>query len=987
MPQITGDNPNMKKEKPTFWRSFNHLENNQEYQNFLTQEFPQGAEQLSDPVTRRNFMKIMSASAALAGLTACRMPKETIVPFVHAPEKMIPGTPKYYATVLSIGGLAKGVLVENHDGRPTMIQGNDKHPSSLGAVNEFDQASILSLYDPERLKISSHNGAPQTWSQFETYWREKSATFVKTKGEGLAVITNSNPSITFARLQKDFVSKFPKATWVSYDALDTSNIQEGLKLIQSKNITPFYQFDKAQVVVSFGHDFLGTDSDSTRHQKGFSKRRRVRDKEDAMNRLYAVESSFTLTGSNADHRIKLNPSEMDSFVLAVYQEVAKHVSLPKVGGTPNAHGHDSWVKALAKDLLAHHKNSVISAGKASSPQVHALVHLLNQALGNVGQSVFYTPTSNTDNLSSLVEKAKNNQIKTLIVLGANPAYDTAFDLSFADVMSKSGEVIVAAIAENETTQKANWILAQSHALESWSDALFQDGTQSIAQPMIRPLFDTQSDIEILNLLTNLSPKQGYEIVRDTWKGQNWNQILHDGLKNGSSFVSVAFSPKGSIQIEESKHAGLEIEFIPSASTLDGQFANNGWLQEMPHPITKISWDNPAWISPSFAKKNNLKNGQMITLSKEGRSLTLPVWIVPGQPNNTITLELGFGRSVCGSIGKDVGFNTYQLRSHKHPYAESGFEMKASSEVVTLANTQDHGSMEDRPLVRMATLEAFRKNPAFAKEAVEHPPLKSLWKEHPYTEGYQWGMSIDLNTCTGCNSCLIACQTENNIPIVGKEQVNKGREMHWIRMDRYFSGSEEDPMIVFQPVACVHCENAPCEQVCPVNATVHDEEGLNTMIYNRCIGTRYCSNNCPYKVRRFNFFNYIKESPIPTSKSKLVQMSNNPDVTIRFRGVMEKCTYCTQRIEEVRSHAKLENRAIKDGEIKTACQSACPSDCIVFGNINDPESEVSKLKKLEQDYAMLAEINIKPRTTYLAKLRNPNPEIEDHSSSSNHHGSH
>ncbi|MEZ4819199.1 MAG: 4Fe-4S dicluster domain-containing protein [Bdellovibrionota bacterium] len=465
------------------------------------------------------------------------------------------------------------------------------------------------------------------------------------------------------------------------------------------------------------------------------------------------------------------------------------------------------------------------------------------------------------------------------------------------------------------------------------------------------------------------------------------KTLHDGVTGSEAFASVRFAPRTSIEVSKAHHEGIEIEFSPSTSTYDGRFANNGWLQEMPHPITKISWDNPAWISPAFAKKQGLKNGQLIKINKGDRSLEIPVWIVPGQPNNTITLELGYGRSVCGSIGKNAGYNTYALRSMQHSYAEAGFAISALTSFAKLANTQDHGSMEDRPLIREASLAEFQKNPEFAKEAVEHPPLNSLWKEHAYDEGYQWGMSIDLNTCTGCNACLIACQSENNIPIVGKEQVHRGREMHWIRMDRYFNGSEEDPMIVFQPVACAQCENAPCEQVCPVNATVHDNEGLNTMVYNRCIGTRYCSNNCPYKVRRFNFFNYIKESPIPTATSKLVQMSNNPDVTIRFRGVMEKCTYCTQRIEEARSTAKLQNREIKDGEIRTACQTACPSEAIVFGNVNDPNSEVSQLKKLHQDYTMLAELNIKTRTTYLAKFRNPNPEIAPQAAATNHHGSH
>ena len=953
----------------TYWRSLDQLADTPEYQAFLQREFPAGASEMNDPVTRRNFMKIMGASVALAGMASCRMPKENIVPFVKSPENVIPGKPKFYASTYTFADHTFGVLVESHEGRPTKIEGNDLHPSSLGATHPWALASVLSLYDPDRSKAPALKGAPATWNEFEQEWRTWSAAHAANKGEGMAVISESFNSPVVEKLAEQFKKQFPNATWVNYEPVSQENVVEGIKSVSGKAARPAYHLDQAAVVVSIDSDFLGSDPDSIRMTKDFSKRRRVLRTKDDMNRLYAVESTMTPTGAMADHRLVMESSAIPSFLVSLYNELG-------LGGLPSKEPKAStqnkdWIKAVAKDLKKNKGKAVLIAGAHQSAFVHGLVQLINQSLA--GSAVSYHPVSasysNTAELKKLSDRIGKRQIKTLIILGGNPVYNTPGELGFAERIPNIENTVHISQHMDETSQVCKWHLPLSHYLESWSDVQAADGTLSVVQPLIMPLYDSKSAVEVLHLLVNKSQRSGYDIVVEAWKGKNWRQTLNDGVLKGTSSISVSGSAGNLPSVATYNTDDIEVVFLPSGTVFDGRFGNNGWLQETPQAITKITWDNPALISPALAKKLNVKNGQWIELKNGNRKMELPVFIQPGQAKNTIVLNLGYGRSF-GSIAKDHGFNTYMIRTLANPDIETGFTVAAvSKKAYKIATTQNHGSMEGRPLVREGTKEEFEKNPEFVKEMVEHPPLKSLWEEHKYDQGYQWGMVIDLNTCTGCNSCVTSCQSENNIPIVGKEQVDNGRAMHWIRIDRYFSGSEDTPMVVHQPVPCMHCENAPCEQVCPVNATVHDKEGLNNMVYNRCIGTRYCSNNCPYKVRKFNFFNYTKDTP------QVQQMAANPDVTVRFRGVMEKCTYCVQRINQVRTVSKLENREIRDGEIKTACQQACPADCISFGNINDPNSEVSRMKRLETNYSLLEELNIKPRTTYLAKLRNPNPELK------------
>jgi molybdopterin-containing oxidoreductase family iron-sulfur binding subunit len=708
-----------------------------------------------------------------------------------------------------------------------------------------------------------------------------------------------------------------------------------------------------------------------------------------------VESSYSTTGAMADHRLRLPSSQIAVFVFLLARELKKQ-GIPIVGTDEiilegEIKANRKWISAVSKDLIANRGKSLVVAGYRQPAGVHSLVFLINHALGNVGKSATYRELtdlceSQVSDLITLTGQMKEGTIKTLIMLGGNPVYNAPADLDFGKALKKVEHTIHLSPSLDETSRNVQWHIPQAHYLESWGDCRSGNGSLSLIQPLIAPLFDSHSMLELLFLINEGSEGKGYEITRQTWKKflpkkefeKNWRHVLHDGVLPISHLPEI--HPKinkksivghfrnNPIQVNIPDENNLEIVFHTSPAVYDGRFSNIGWLQELPDSVSKLSWDNAALVSHQTANTLGLKNEELIVLKLQGRESVIPVWILPGQADFSVSVMLGYGRTSAGRIGDGVGFDVYRLRTSQSINFKLGLTVRKTLDRHTLANTQDHSSMEGRPLVREATLAEYQKNPGFAEKMVDHPPLVSLWEEHPYEEGYQWGMSIDLNSCTGCNACTIACQSENNIPIIGKEQVRNGREMHWIRIDRYFSGDVDDPEMVHQPVACHHCEMAPCEQVCPVAATVHDEEGLNLMTYNRCIGTRYCSNNCPYKVRRFNFFNYTNKLP------EIAKMVQNPDVTVRSRGVMEKCTYCLQRISVAKINSKNENRDVQDGQIQTACQQACPANAIVFGNINDPESAVSTAKNNNRKYEMLAELNLKPRTSYLARLRNPNPEL-------------
>ncbi|MBU2624780.1 MAG: TAT-variant-translocated molybdopterin oxidoreductase [candidate division Zixibacteria bacterium] len=978
-----------------YWRSLDQLAQTPKFKEFLEAEFPSVVDDNIPGLSRRKFLTLMGASIALAGVAGCRRPVEKIIPYVTQPEEIVPGVPNTYATTMPLGTAAYGLLVECNEGRPTKIEGNPDHPSTRGRSNAIMQASILGLYDPDRSKRVTQNGNEKSWEDFVSYWRSLHSSYDANGGNGLAVLSESFASPTLARLKKQFTDRFPNAEWVSYEPASDENIHEGVKVATGESLYPVYKFENAETILSLDSDFLLTETDNIRNATGFAEGRRVESVNDSMNRLYCVESDYSLTGAMADHRLRLRSSQVGAFTAALALEMQSQGLAIEIGDALSAyrtHAFDTeWLAAVAKDLIAARGKSLVIAGRRQPASVHALILLINDVLGNVDNAIelvqqTYTSLPSNRQFSDLVDKMRSGKIKSLVVLGCNPIYNAPADADFAGALKQLQHTIHFGIHADETAQLSEWHIPQSHYLESWGDATAIDGTRSLIQPMIEPLFGAHSSAEMMMLLATGIDARGYDIVRQTWQEiwtgagfeKKWRRALHDGvIKTDASNDLDARVIKQNVAsllsrepFEKSKSdSTIEIAFKISPSVHDGRFANNGWLQELPDPITKLSWDNAAVMSELSAREFAVANEDIITLSVDGRQVDLPVWIVPGVADKSIVLELGFGRTSAGGVANNVGSNAYRLRTRNRLWFVGGASIFKTGRKLGLANTQDHGSMEGRPIVRESTLTEYRIDPEFAREMVEHPPLESLWDDHKYDKGYQWGMTIDLNACIGCGACTIACQSENNIALVGKEQVRNGREMHWIRVDRYYTGEVKSPEMVHQPVACQHCEMAPCETVCPVNATVHDREGLNVMVYNRCIGTRYCSNNCPYKVRRFNFFNYTN------NLADTIKMAQNPDVTVRSRGVMEKCTFCVQRINSAKFKAKKDGRNVGDGEIRTACQQACPADAIKFGDIRDSKSEVARLKKLDRNYEVLAEFNTRPRTSYLAKLGNPNPELK------------
>ncbi len=932
---------------------------------WLEREFPEAASEL-DSASRRTLLKLMAASFGLAGLTACSRPVEKIMPAAKGVENQIPGNPLFYATAMPFAGSATGLLVEAHDGRPTKIEGNPEHPFSRGVASAFHQASILGLYDPDRARAVLHRGEASSWDEFERF----AATRFANSGDGVRFLIQVENSPSFDAVRAHALARFPNAKWIEYEPVSADEALSGAELAFGTTVQPVWHFDRASVVLSLDADFLGLDSPSITYTRDFARARRVSSEKDSMNRLYAVESQFSITGAMADHRLRMRASEIAAFASELLAALDG-----KAGG--------KWAAAVARDLKANAGRSLVVAGPRQPAAVHAAAHAINHALGNAGQTVTYYETARRPQLPALRELASEmaaGRVKTLVVLGGNPAYDAPADIEFAAALGKVPECIYLGAEPNETAALAKWALPEAHYLEAWGDVRALDGTVSIQQPLIQPLYGGRNALEVLALVSGYKDRRGYDIVRNSWIAkwpaataeQSWRRCLHDGIVPETAYQPASPAPERT-RIAAALAAcrpvnGIEVAFYPSGSTWDGRFANNGWLQEAPDPMTKLTWDNAALLSPATARRLSVANGDGISLRVGGREVELPVWIQPGHADNAISAALGYGRARVGRVGTGVGRNVYRIR------AAAGLNFTAAAVAKTgrsykLSTTQEHHSMEGRPLVREAALAEYRREPEFAKKPDGHAEHFQLFPEYAYDQGNQWGMAIDLNACTGCNACVLACQAENNIPIVGKDQIARGREMHWIRLDRYYSGSEDDPQAVTHPVACQQCENAPCESVCPVAATSHSPEGLNDMAYNRCVGTRYCANNCPYKVRRFNFLDYHKDL------REVEKMAFNPDVSVRMRGVMEKCTYCVQRIQEKKIQAKTEGRrALRDGEILTACQQTCPAEAIVFGNINDPASRISQMKKQNRDYGILTELNTRPRTSYLAKLRNPNPEL-------------
>ncbi|MFN0172017.1 MAG: TAT-variant-translocated molybdopterin oxidoreductase [Bryobacteraceae bacterium] len=969
---------------PRYWQSLDELAQTDEFKELLHREFPrQASEWVDDEPGRRKFMKLMGASLALGGLTACtRQPEEKIMPYVRQPEEVIPGRPLFFATAASLSGVASGVLVESHSGRPTKIEGNPEHPASLGAADALTQASVLTLYDPDRLNTVLHYGEVSTWADSSQELTKIVAAARLNKGAGLRILSETVTSPTLGSVLKKFQQDFPDAKWHQWEPAGAHSSRAGALLAFGAPVNTFYKVENADVILTLDSDFLTAGPGNVRYAREFALRRRVYEGK-KLNRLYSVESAPTNTGTKADHRWPMRSAEIQNFAAALAKDLGADPGA-LAGGSFNG-VPEAARKALVEDLLAHKGTSLVVAGEHQSPEVHALAHAMNVALGNVGSTVMYTdpievePVDQVASLKSLVSDLEKGAVQTLILLGGNPVYNAPADVNFREAMQKAKLRIALCYFDDETSSLCQWQVPEAYYLEAWGDGRAFDGTITIQQPLVQPLFRGKTPIDLLTFF-GASPEQpAYEVVRAYWQSQKgpefeawWRKSVHDGVVGSSALQGKPVTLKAgwTSGLKPTLADGIEINFRPDPTIYDGRFANNGWLQELPKPLTKTTWENLALVGYTSAQKLDLQEGDILELRFQGRSVKAPAWILPGHANESITVHLGYGRTRAGRVGDGLGFNAYVLRDSASLWRGAGVEIRKTGDSKKLACTQGHWKMEGRNTVRAGTVQEYEKNPGFVKAmAHEFPAEVSMYPDRN-GEGYAWGMAVDLSACNGCNACLVACQAENNISVVGHEQVLKQREMHWIRIDRYFEGTDVDnPQIHSQPVLCQQCENAPCEVVCPVAATVHSTEGLNDMVYNRCVGTRYCSNNCPYKVRRFNFLLF---ADFVTEISK---MQKNPDVSVRSRGVMEKCTYCVQRINQARIASKREDREIKDGEVMTACQQTCPTGAIHFGNINDPNSNVARLKKEQLNYSLLGELNTRPRTTYLASLRNPNPVLE------------
>jgi molybdopterin-containing oxidoreductase family iron-sulfur binding subunit len=1020
-----------------YWKSLDELAEAPEFKDFLHREFPEGASELGSGVNRRQFLQVMGAGMALAGVTGCkivRRPEIEILPYNKMPENVIPGLPQFYATVMNLKGEAVGLLVESHEGRPTKVEGNPKHPSSLGGTDKHHQAAVLDLYDPDRTRTPLKGGAASDWNAF---WAEAGALFDgyrKNGGQGLRFLSGYIASPTLSDLKAKILKAYPQAKWTTYEPIPVDNALQGIMAVTGSALAPRYELATVRRILSIDGELTESGHGHLAAARAFVKTRNPDLGVDAMSRVYQVESHFSASGGNADHRLRVKPSQVTAvLVLAAKELMSQGLSLGDFAAEVSALPADAaaagveaaWIKAVAADLIAHKGSSLVVAGEYQPALAHALAHVLNVALGNVGKTVSYAPstvhalnavngelTPAYESIAELAKAAEAGQVETLVVLDSNPAYATPGELGFAAKLGKVKHLINLGMFMDETAALAGWHLPMSHFLEEWSDGLAHDGTAAIGQPLIAPMYETLGMAELLSGLLGQPGRKSNELVREYWSAKggsdlNWRRWLHDGVIPDTAYAVAApgtnkggWAKAAQAYASAPKPQGREFIFREHPNVLDGRFANNAWLQELPDAVTKITWDNAAYVSPKLHKELGLANlmnepetgttlgdykkRPMVKVTVGGRTLELVAWVMPGLSDDTVLIHLGYGRKVAGKVGKDVGFDAYPLLSLASPFQGSG-SIERTASLYPVACTQDHWSLEGRPIVRELDVAAYvgSKAESFSEEKWNpHPPEIPLWKREPagrggamgtydFTKGMQWGMVVDFNACTGCNTCIIACQAENNIPSVGKDQVMRGREMHWIRLDRYFSGDVENPEMVTQIMTCQQCENAPCEEVCPVAATVHSHEGLNDMAYNRCVGTRYCSNNCPYKVRRFNFFNYTN-----SWKNSPEQLQKNPDVTVRFRGVMEKCTYCVQRINAARIQVKNRGQEIiPDGMVTPACAQACPTDAIVFGNINDPESKVAKLKKHPRNYGVLQDINTKPRTSYLGRVRNPNQAIE------------
>ena len=1013
----------------TYWRSLGEYARTPDFEEWLHREFPKGAaEWENDPLSRRTFLRLMGASLALAGLSlsGCRRPEAHLVPFTQSPEWVVSGKKMSFATAQPRRRGSIPLLATTFDGRPVKMEGNPLHPVSQGATDNHAQASILDLYDPARRRFltqGNQKATPEEWSAEIKRIRDEAS---KSAGSSLAILAEETLSPSRERLRAELLRQFPQATWAVYDPLNSGRDLAASALAFGPGTDFRPQLSAASTILSLDCDFLGSDEGDLPDTRGFASGRRSRKPGDKMNRLYVAEPKFSLTGTMADHRLRLRASATGALLLELARQIrsiqpsaelntllqqAPDLALPKDVDS-------AWIRECAADLVAHGKTSLILVGRRQSVTIQAIALALNASLGAVGTTLLVAPQLNSpaSSLSDLADKIRRGSIRTLVLLGGDPVYNAPADLDWASLQASIPSTIHLSPFFNATSARTTWFIPGTHYLESWGDTLAVDGSYLSIQPTIQPLWSGESQLEFLTALTDQPKAVGPSVIRETLASrtkltgdkleQAWQDFVREGfvptsiVGSSRSINTSAIAPLlSSIDpTPASDTAALEAVFAHSGAVDDGRYANNGWMQEWPDPMTKLTWDNAILISKetadSLGLKNELNKGTLIAdvvlATLAGRTVEAPILIAPGHVNFAVTLPVGYGQENLGPVAKGSGFDAYRLRSSTEDYLTQGLTLKRTGRTRELAVTQEHQVMEGRDLVREATVKEFEEKPDWVKKVgmdAHIPPNQSFYKNPKLTGDHQWAMVIDLSTCTGCNACVTACTAENNIPIVGKDQVIKGREMHWIRVDRYYTGEPEEPESVSQPVACMQCENAPCETVCPVNATVHNDEGLNVMAYNRCIGTRYCANNCPYKVRRFNFFDYNQRSldklylgPLaPKGTEETIKLQKNPNVTVRMRGVMEKCTFCVQRIEEAKIGARVRARdsadlGIPSGTLQTACQQACPADAIVFGDLKNEKDEVGKLRSLPQNYSLLDYLNVGPRLTYLGRIRNPNPAM-------------
>ena len=1082
-PEVLRDRLSVEQGK-RYWQSLEELAGDPRVREMVEREFPSQAAEWNDPMSRRRFLTLMGASLALAGLAGCRAPTGTIMPYVRQPENLVLGKPLYYATAMTLGGFATGLLAESHEGRPTKLEGNPQHPASLGATTATQQAAVLGLYDPDRSKSVQFRGQPRPFGDamdeirlrifpraglMDATRAARAKALDRVGGKGVAIVSETLGSPTLLAQRDTFLAAYPEARWFQYDAIHRDNAHAGARLAFGEPIHSYFRVEKADVIVCLDADMLGSGPTQLVDTRAFSSRRREAGGAAGMSRLYVFETDMTVTGAKADNRLAVRPSRIEPIARAI----AARLGVAGGVAPPLETQEEQYVAAVAKDLTGRTGTTLIRVGDGQPPAVHALGHAINQKLGNLGQTVLFAaplPASRSGSMAALrelVDAIDGGTIHTLLVLGGNPVATAPASVPLGDILTRRlekprKEWLAVALGQtfDETARVCHWHIPETHFLEQWGDGVAFDGTASVVQPLIAPLYGAKSAHEVIAGLTPISDtpgdydgRSGMDLVRATWLKRHpekfetfWQQSLHDGVLAETKWPTVAPTLRAGLMADAAMKPGpasgegYELAIAPDPFVLDGRFANNGWLQETPRPITRLTWDNALMMSPATAKAlgvathvGGYKGGERgetiadVVKLEAGNGVLeeVAVWVVPGHADGAFTLHLGYGRTHAGKVGTGLGFDANRLRDTRAAWFLTGVTAtRLAGKSYQMACLQGHYTMDGRDIVRSGTAEEYKRKPGFVTEH-DHSPgvthdasgkdkrtaLPTLLPVDEYT-GYKWGMAVDMTACTGCGACVVACQAENNVPVVGKEETTRGRQMQWLRIDRYFETTgkgqpgapepEDELRVHFMPLMCQHCEKAPCELVCPVEATVHGDEGTNDMVYNRCVGTRYCSNNCPYKVRRFNFLQY---SDYDTPSLKLAY---NPDVTVRSRGVMEKCTFCIQRIAYARIESAKElldeqdyeasngkpwpaDRSrkdpngrkdqgkdvayIRDGEVRSACQSACPAEAIVFGDLNDAKSRVHAMHESELRYDLLGELGTRPRVGYLADLRNPNPALE------------